>query len=115
MIIVAFAKKEEDCIIKGAEFEREYYLFDVGQAVGYLILQATELGLVAHPIAGYNPKKVHEHLSIPTDFTVINLIIVGKKDANIEHLSEKQRKSEFERPARLPMNKIVFHNRFTES
>ena len=78
-------------------------------------MQATELGLVAHPIAGYNPKKVHEYLSIPTDFTVINLIIVGKKDANIDHLSEKQRKSEFERPARLPMNKIVFHNRFTES
>ena len=115
MIIVAFAKKEDDCIIKGGDFEREYYLFDVGQAVAYLILQATELGLVAHPIAGYDPKLVHEIIAIPTTYTIINLIIIGKKDVSNEFLSEKQKKTELERPTRLPSNKIVYHNRFMEN
>lgn len=30
----------------------EYYLFDAGMSVAFLILRATELGIVAHPIAG---------------------------------------------------------------
>ncbi len=115
MIIVAFAKKEDDCVIDRDGYNREYYLFDIGQAVSYLILQATELELVAHPIAGYNPNLVHEILSIPTNYKVITLIIVGKKNSNLELLSDKQRETEIERPARLPINKIVFHNRFVEN
>jgi nitroreductase len=115
MIIVAFAKKEDDCVIIQNDYEREYYLFDVGQAVAFLILQATELDLVAHPIAGYNPKQVHEILSIPSNYTIITLIIVGKKNENTQYLSEKQRKTELERPVRLSYNKTVFHNRFTEN
>jgi len=61
VIIAAFAKKENDCLIK----EREYYLFDLGLAVAALMLRATELGLVAHPIAGFNPDRVREALDIP--------------------------------------------------
>ena len=53
MIIVVLGKKEEDCIIK----DRIYYQFDIGMATCAMILRATELGLVAHPIAGYSPKK----------------------------------------------------------
>ena len=115
MIIVAFTKKEDDCVIDREGYNREYYLFDVGQAVSYITLQATELGLVAHPIAGYNPKLVHEILTIPTSYVVINLIIVGKKNPNIDHLSEKQKVTEVERPKRLSLNKIVFHNRFLKN
>ncbi|MFX1350076.1 MAG: nitroreductase family protein, partial [Promethearchaeota archaeon] len=43
MIIGVFSKAEHDCIIK----ERKYYLFDTGLAVAFIILRATELGLVA--------------------------------------------------------------------
>lgn len=53
MIIVVFSKRDDDCVIR----DREYYLFDTGMATAFLILRATELGLVAHPIAGYSPKK----------------------------------------------------------
>lgn len=115
MIIVAFSKKEDDCISTGVDMEREYYLFDTGLATGFLMLQATELGLIAHPIAGYNPELIHEILSIPTTYNIINLLIVGKRNLNLEQLSEKQRTTELERPMRLPLNKIVFHNRFTEN
>ncbi|MCX7725717.1 MAG: nitroreductase family protein, partial [Chitinispirillaceae bacterium] len=99
MIITVLAKKEFDCIIKG----REYCLFDIGLATENIILRATELGFVAHPIAGYSEEKVKEILNIPQDFQVICLIIVGKKDENgsLEILNEKQKLFEEKRPERL--------------
>ncbi len=115
MIIAVLGKKEDDCVIKGEKGERAYYLFDIGQSVAFLILQAVDLGYVAHPIAGYNPNLVREILSIPSSYKVVNLIIIGKKNPNNDNLSEKQRKSELERPTRHPLDDFVFHNKFTES
>ncbi len=111
LIIAVFSKKEDDCIIK----DREYHQFDCGLAAGFLILRATELGLVAHPIAGYSPKKTKEILDIPEEYKVITLIIVGKHSEEISPiLSEKQVEWEKERPERLPLEKVAFFNRFAE-
>ncbi len=109
MIIAVFSKKEMDCVIK----EREYYLFDVGMACAFLILRATELGLVAHPIAGFNPDEVKRILEIPEDMNLITLIIVGKHSSKISpYLSEKQIVAEKERPPRIPLEEFVFFNKF---
>ncbi len=109
MIIAVFSKKEMDCVIK----EREYYLFDVGMACAFIILRATELGLVAHPIAGFHPEEVKEILGIPEDMNLITLIIVGKHSEKISHyLSEKQIEAERERPQRIPLEEFAFINRF---
>lgn len=97
MVIVVYSRKDFDCDIKG----REYYLFDTGMAVGFLILRATELGLVAHPIAGFDEDKVKEILKIETDMKVITLIIVGKNYSKIRDvLTEKQKLQERTRPER---------------
>ena len=74
IIIGVFSKVEHDCIIK----ERKYYLFDTGLAVAFIILRATEFGLVAHPIAGFNEEKAKALLKIPNEMTLITLIIIGK-------------------------------------
>ncbi len=109
MIIAVFSKSEDDCIIK----DREYHQFDCGLAVGFLILRATELGLVAHPIAGFSPKKTGEILSIPEEYKVITLIIVGKHSEKISSLlSDEQATSEKSRPERKPFSKIVSIDRF---
>lgn len=115
LIIVVFSKKEDDCVSKGGKIDREYYLFDVGMATAFMILQASELKLVAHPIAGYNPDGVHEILSIPISYNIINLLIVGKKDPDISLLSESQKQIELTRPVRKSLNKIVFYNRYMEN
>ena len=47
LLVGVFSRKDFDCIVK----DREYYLFDTGTATGFLLLRATELGLVAHPMA----------------------------------------------------------------
>jgi len=109
MIIAVFSKREDDCIIR----EREYHQFDCGLAVGFLLLRATELGLVAHPIAGFSPKKTKEILGIPEEYKVITLVIVGKHSEKISPiLSEKQVEWEKKRPERFPLKKLAHFNRF---
>lgn len=109
MIIAVFSRKEDDCIIKS----RLYYQFDTGMGVGFLLLRATELGLVAHPIAGFSPKKTREILGIPDEYKVITLIIVGKRAKIINPiLSPKQKKWEKSRPVRKPLEEFVYLNRF---
>ncbi len=111
MIIAVFSKPEFDCQIKG----RNYYLFDTGMATAAIILRATELGLVAHPIAGFSPRKTREILAIPSDMEVITLVIVGKHaDAISPVLSEAQIVAERERPERIPFDRFIFKNEYRE-
>lgn len=110
MIVAVFSKVDMDCEVKG----RQYFLFDSGQATAFLQLRATELGLVVHPIAGFDDEQVKEVLGIPKDMIVITLLIIGKKSDKISSLlSEKQKASEIERPARIPLDEYAFHNRYS--
>lgn len=112
MIIAVFSNRENDCIIR----DREYYLFDTGMATAFLILRATELGLVAHPIAGFSPKKVREILNIPDTMNVISLVIVGKHSSTIHSvLSKHQKIAEKHRPKRLSIKKIAFMNSYNKN
>ncbi|NMC58873.1 MAG: nitroreductase [Candidatus Methanofastidiosa archaeon] len=109
MIIAVFSKKENDCLIK----DREYYLFDTGIATAFIILRATELGLVAHPIAGYSPKKTKEILGIPEDMNVITLVILGKHSSQTNPLmTEKQIEIEKKRPERMRANDFIYMNKY---
>lgn len=112
MIIAVFGKKEDDCIIR----DRIYYQFDCGLAAGFLILRATELGLVAHPIAGFSPKKTREILGIPEEYKVITLILVGKKSLELNSiLSEEQAVWEKRRPRRKKLDEFVHINIYGSS
>ena len=109
MIIVVLGKKDDDCVIH----DRIYYRFDIGMATEAMILRATELGLVAHPIAGYSPKKTRAVLGIPDDIDVIALVIVGKHSDKINpDMSDKQIKDEKKRPGRKSIEDFAFHNKY---
>jgi nitroreductase len=104
LIIAVASRRDLDCVVK----EREYYLFDTGMATAFLILRATELGLVAHPIAGFDEDKAKEILGIPTDMCVITLLIVGAHLLPVNSLlNEKQAEIEKTRPERLPLSEIM--------
>ena len=109
LIVAVFSSREDDCIIK----DREYHLFDTGMAVAFLILRATELGLVAHPIGGYNEDKVKEILGIPENIQVITLLNIGKKSSIMSDLlSEDQKITEKSRPERLSFEKYAWINKY---
>jgi len=109
MIIAVFSKPEYDCIIG----ERLYYLFDAGMAAAFIILRATELELIAHPIAGFNEKKVKEILKIPKEMRLITLIIIGKHSKKINPvLSDAMKLGESQRPPRKKLENLVFINNY---
>ena len=109
MVIAVCSRRDLDCVTKG----REYYLFDTGMATFLLILRATELGLVAHPIAGYDEGKVKQVLGIPDDILVVTLVIVGRHSSEISPLlSDNQRCNEVRRPARLELGDFAFHDKY---
>ncbi|MHA2271405.1 MAG: nitroreductase family protein [Candidatus Hodarchaeales archaeon] len=109
LIIAVVSQVDLSCRIKG----RDYYLFDTGLATGFILLRATELGLVAHPIAGYDEDQVKKILDIPKEMQVITLLVVGKHAAQLSAvLSEKQQKTEKQRPKRLSFEKFAFVNSY---
>ena len=112
MIIAAFSREEDDCVIR----TRKYHHFDLGMGTATMILRATELGLVAHPIAGFKPEVVREVLGIPEEYQVLTIIIVGKKMEEIHpSLSEDQVEKEHTRPERNPLSEFAYHNTYKET
>lgn len=107
MIIAVFSKIDSDCVIK----ERLYYLFDTGLATAFIILRATELGLVAHPIAGFKESLAKTILKIPEEMRLITLVIIGKHSKEINPvLSDSMKLGEKQRPPRKPLKEFVFEN-----
>ena len=111
LIVAIVTRKDLDCVVKN----RDYYLFDNGTAMGFMLLKATELGLIAHPIAGYDEEKAKSILHIPEDMTLITLVIFGKRAPQINpELSDHQKQSEAQRPSRMETSEFVFHNQYSK-
>jgi nitroreductase len=109
MLIAVCGRTEDDCVIR----DREYLLFGLGLAAAFLILRAVELGLVAHPVAGFSPKKTRAALGIPEDHKVITVIAVGRKaDALNPVLSAEQIQEEARRPERFLLPQFAFLDHF---
>jgi glutaredoxin-dependent peroxiredoxin len=105
LILAICSRPDDDCRLND---NRDYFLFGCGMSVGMLMLQATELGMIAHPIAGYDPLKVKQSLGIPPEYTVITLVICGYPGGDTSLLSEKQLALEKDRPARKPVGENFF-------
>ena len=104
LLIAVYTHKNLDCIIKN----RKYANFDTGMATAFMILRATEMGLVMHPIAGFKNNKTKEILKIPDKMKLITILVVGKKADEIDpDLNEKQQFLEEERAPRLEIDQFV--------
>jgi len=111
MIIGVFSAPENDCMIG----ERHYFLFDTGMATAFIILRATELGLVAHPIAGFKETLAKEILGIPKKMRLITLVVIGKHTETINPvLSESMKLGEKQRPPRKSVNEFIYINNVEE-
>lgn len=66
---------------------------DLGLASENLVLQAVELGLVAHQMAGFDPRRARELFGIPEGFTPVTMIAVGYP-GDPKRLSPKQQEME---------------------
>jgi len=112
LIIAVASRADLDCRIPDG---REYYAFGCGMAAMNLMVQATERGLIAHPIAGFRQAPVKEALGIPEPYQLITLIILGKPIDDTSILSEKHRTEEVSDRVRRPLDEVVSWNRFDSS
>ena len=76
LLILACAKKT---FSKNGK-HNHHALYDVGQAMATLTLQATEEGLYVHQMAGFSEHKAIENFNIPDDYEPIVVAAVGKID-----------------------------------
>lgn len=112
MIVAVFSKEDDDCVVK----DREYHQFDTGLGTGFLVLKATEMGLVAHPIAGFDESGTKKVLDIPEEYQVITLVIIGEHTEKIkDELTESQAEIEKERPERKELREFVHLDEFGKS
>lgn len=111
LVLVVCSRLDDDCKLAD---HRDYHLFSTGLAVGEMMLRATELGLIAHPIAGYDALAIKEKLGVPSDHVLITLVICGYPGNDVSMLSEKQLMAEVERPPRRPVGENFFDGRWGE-
>lgn len=111
LLVGVFSKQDLDCKID----DREYYLFDTGIAVAYLMLRATEMGLVAHPTSYYDEKEAKILMGIPDDMQLITIIAIGKhRDTSKIELTPEQERAEKERPKRLSIQYLNYLDNYVD-
>jgi nitroreductase len=82
---------------------------DTGLATENLLLEAVELGLAAHPMAGYDDERARKEFQIPEGFTPIAMIAIGYPyRGGLNGLDEKLRGKELAARERKPIGEIAF-------
>jgi nitroreductase len=110
VLLVVFSRVDLDCRPPDG---REYFLFDLGMAVQNIMLQATELDLVARPMAGFRPTVIREEFQIPEAYTILVAIAVGYK-GDLSTLKENHQKVSLAPRTRNPLQENFFFDRFEE-
>lgn len=106
LIIAVLTKPDLDC---RSSDRRDYALFDTGLAAENLILQAVREGLVAHPIAGFDPAVVKEEFGIPDEYIIVTLIVIGCH-GELARLSDDHKKTETSERSRFPEHQIISYD-----
>ena len=89
--------------------DRNYAWFDSGMAVAHMLLQADREGLIAHPMAGFEPSKLREKFNIGDETRIITMIAIAKPGPT-DHLSEKHLESETSERSRRPLDEVFTWN-----
>jgi len=100
-------------ILAVAQIEREpgkpnpYALYDLGQAVAHLSVQATALGLRVHQMAGFDQEQARSAFAIPSDYTPVTVVAVGVQ-GDPTSLPEPLYQREVAPRTRKPLEHFVF-------
>lgn len=84
-----------------------YALYDLGQAVAHLTVQATALGLSVHQMGGFDAEQARDAFAIPADHTPVTVLAVGVH-GDPAALPEPLRGRELAARTRKPLDSFVF-------
>lgn len=88
-----------------------YARHDLGLATENLMVQAVHMGLMAHPMGGFDKKKAIADCGIPEGYEPVAMIAVGYP-GEIHDLPENLRKRELTERVRKPQSDIVFRGKW---
>ena len=103
MYVLAVTKTDLDCNLKE---NREYALFDLGQAVMSLQYQAVHEGLIAHPMAGFKNTVLKDQFNIPDEYILIAVIAIAHPGDDTQ-LSDKHKELEHSERSRVPQEQVI--------
>lgn len=103
VIIAAFA----DDKFRKNQKPNHWAEFDTGACCQNIYLQAVELGLMAHPMAGFDGDKFKKSFNVPDNFKMMAMIAIGYQDSP-DNLSEDYRKEEIAPRKRRPLGENFF-------
>lgn len=89
-----------------------FALYETGMAVGNMLLQAIDLGLNIHQMAGYNVEQAIKNLEIPDDFSPIAMMAIGYKAESGNFPDELIRKEKRSRE-RKELSDLVSYSRYS--
>ncbi|MFO0705810.1 MAG: nitroreductase family protein [Nitrospira sp.] len=92
---------------EGEDKPNRHALHDTGLALENLLLQATALGLVAHPMAGFDLDKARADLHIPPEFEPMAMVAVGYP-GDLTLLPEYLQQRELKPRERTPVTEFVY-------
>jgi nitroreductase len=82
---------------------------DTGAASAYLVLQAVELGLRAHQMAGFDAEQARTEFDIPNGYMPMAMIAVGYPyEGDVKALDEKERERELAERQRRHLSETAF-------
>jgi nitroreductase len=87
---------------------------DTGMAVGFLLVQATALGLFVHQMAGFSVPRARESFNVPSGFEPVAAIALGYP-AEPEILPEPFRAREVTPRSRKAIKEFVFERKWGEA
>ncbi len=89
-----------------------YAWYDAGQAAAYLSLQATEMDLYLHQMAGIEPDVLRNVLEIGEDYDIVAGMAIGYL-GDAATLPDDLREREHAAPTRKPHSELVSRNDWT--
>jgi len=105
VLILAISEK-----IRNDGKENKSRSLDTGSAFENLALQASQMNLVVHPIAGFDYLSAREKFSVPENYSIEIIIAVGKP-GKMEDLPEPLRARETPND-RKPLEEIISEGKF---
>ncbi len=108
VILIACARAMDDVIKNGME----YFLFDVGLAVGNMVLAATDLGLVTHLMTAFDEAQVKQILNIPED---VHAVVATPLAYPLEASYDKAASERLSMRTRKCLDELVYYNCWSEA
>jgi nitroreductase len=102
VLVLALAKTERE-----PGKPNRYFAYDLGQAVAFLSLQATALGLHLHQMGGFSAQLARERFAVPPEYEPLVVLAVGYSAAP-DALPEDIRARELAERSRKPQEEFVY-------